>query len=313
MLPIEDSLPAESDVRANWHQGEPVLSIICLSYNHADFIWQTLTGFVIQRTTFPFEIICYDDLSTDKTRSIIEYFHQRYPSIIRLIFPNENKYSKGVRPVEDIVKPECKGRFVATCEGDDYWTDPLKVQKQVTFLQQHPDYVLTTHDVHAVDEKGQVIATECLAEFYKADFSSKDLIHGWAGPKTQAMLFRNVISEYPPEFRNCPYGDVFLNSLLGQFGGSKYMADIKPSVYRLHSDGIFSPLSISEKVDMQAQCFLWISRYYHRIGKYADAKIYRIKALEKYQRELNFLDFIKLSLVRFFNFKIKKLFHWRIF
>ena len=128
----------------------------------------------------------------------------------------------------------------------------------------------------------------------------------WAGPVTQAILFRNVIKEFPPEFAKTFLGDVFLASLLGQFGASKYMADISPSMYRLHSGGIFSPLTESDKFDMQAYSFFWMYKYYKRVGMVNEARVFKIKSLEKQMRNLTFADWLRLFLVRFFKFNLKK-------
>jgi glycosyltransferase involved in cell wall biosynthesis len=299
-------LRQEQEIRQSWDSDAPVLSMVCISYNHAAFIAQTLTGFLQQRTHFPFEIICYDDCSTDNSREIVTDFQQRYPSLIKTIFPDENQRSKGFKPFIDFVLPQCKGAYIARCEGDDYWVDPDKVEKQVSFLQQHPQYVLATHDIHTVDEHNQLISTGHLADFYKKDFNSKALRCGWAGPVTQSILFRNVLKSFPPEFRKTYLGDAFLASLLGQYGDAKYMADIKPSMYRIHSGGVFSPLALSDKFDMQAYSFFWMYKYYKRIGMDEEARIYKLKSLEKLHRDLSVRDWWRLFLVRFFKFNLKK-------
>ena len=118
----------------------PLVSIICSTYNHGLYISQCLDGFLMQKTNFPFEILIHDDASTDNTPDIIREYEHNHPQVIRPIYQKENKYSKK----EDIfAKYQCsrvRGKYIAICEGDDYWIDPLKLQKQIDFLENNPDY-----------------------------------------------------------------------------------------------------------------------------------------------------------------------------
>ena len=129
---------------------DPLLTIRCLVYNHEPFLRQCLDGFVMQQTNFPFEAIVHDDASTDGSAAIIREYAEKYPDIIKPIYETENQYSKhqvGLlgRIMDAAMHPESE--FVAICEGDDYWTDPHKLQLQVDFLETHPDYVICSHDV----------------------------------------------------------------------------------------------------------------------------------------------------------------------
>ena len=116
------------------------LSIMCTAYNHEKYIRQTLEGFVMQKTDFAFEAIVHDDASTDGTAAIIREYAQKYPSIIKPIFQRQNQYSQGVNLDRDIIRPCILGEYIAHCEGDDYWIDPLKLQKQVDFMEANPEY-----------------------------------------------------------------------------------------------------------------------------------------------------------------------------
>lgn len=128
-------------------KGEPLVSIRCMVYNHEPFLRQCLDGFVMQQTTFPFEAIVHDDASTDGSADIIREYAEKYPDIIKPIFETENQYSKHdgslVRIIDAAMHPASK--YIATCEGDDYWTDPNKLQLQVDFLESHHDYYMTCH------------------------------------------------------------------------------------------------------------------------------------------------------------------------
>ena len=124
---------------------EIMVTVICLAYNHAKYIRDALEGFVSQKTDFPFEVIVHDDASTDGTDRIIREYQARYPDIIKPIFQEKNQYSQGVRITREFIFPLIRGRYVAFCEGDDCWTDPLKLSKQANSLESHPEADLCSH------------------------------------------------------------------------------------------------------------------------------------------------------------------------
>lgn len=128
--------------------GDPLVSIRCTVYNHEPFLRQCLDGFVMQKTTFPFEAIVHDDASTDGSAAIIREYAEKYPDIIKPIYETENQYSKHDGSIGRIMDAAMhpNSKYIATCEGDDYWTDPNKLQLQVDFLETHPDYFLSSHN-----------------------------------------------------------------------------------------------------------------------------------------------------------------------
>lgn len=124
----------------------PLVSICCISYNQEPFIRTCLEGFLSQRTSFAFEILIHDDCSTDGTTDIIKEYELKYPNLIFPLYEEENQYSRGKASVIDFYNyKRARGKYIAYCEGDDYWTDPLKLQKQVDFMESHPDYVICFH------------------------------------------------------------------------------------------------------------------------------------------------------------------------
>ena len=132
----------------------PRLSVVCLAYNAAPYIREALNGFLSQRVNFPMEILIHDDASTDGTADIIRDYAAKNPGIIRAVFQKENQLSKGVSASSKFLWPLIRSEYVAICEGDDYWTDPLKLQKQVDWLDAHPESSICFHPVTVHFEDG---------------------------------------------------------------------------------------------------------------------------------------------------------------
>ncbi len=141
----------------NANQNDIMVSIRCLVYNHEPYLRQCLDGFVMQKTNFKFEAIVHDDASTDGSAAIIKEYAEKYPDIIKPIFETENQYSKHDGSLSRIMNAAMRGKYIAFCEGDDYWTDPLKLQKQVDAMEQHPECSICTHNVQIIRENGEII------------------------------------------------------------------------------------------------------------------------------------------------------------
>ena len=124
-------------------ENDIIVTIQCLAYNHEAYIRQCLDGFVKQKTNFRFEAIIHDDASNDKTPEIIKEYAKKYPDIIKPILETDNQYSKKDGSLEKIIRSHTYGKYVAMCEGDDYWIDEYKLQKQVDFLEKNKSYVLS--------------------------------------------------------------------------------------------------------------------------------------------------------------------------
>ena len=122
-----------------------MVSVVCLTYNHAGYIRDALEGFVAQRAPWRFEVIVHDDASADGTAETVREYERRYPELIRGVYQTENRYSQGVDIPRTFLYPLIRGRYVALCEGDDYWTDPHKLEKQVAALEAHPEVDICAH------------------------------------------------------------------------------------------------------------------------------------------------------------------------
>jgi len=214
---------------------KPIVSICCNTYNHAKYIKDAIDGFLMQKTFFPYEIIIHDDASTDGTRQIIKEYAERNPELIYPIFQTENQYSKKQKSISArFVWPHVRGKYIALCEGDDYWTDPHKLQKQVDFLEVHPEYSLSFHaveDFNMDTGKTGVLRYKCKNGFRTFNVNNAILIGG-ALLATNSMVFRSeFIRSIPEWYDNAPAGDFALTLILSSRGRIAYFDDVM-SVYR---------------------------------------------------------------------------------
>lgn len=233
------SAPLRLDKQTWPAQTVPVVTIICITYNHRDFIRDAIQGFLIQRTTFPVEILIHDDASNDGTADIVREFEAAYPDLIRGIYQRENQYSKRKKPIS-VLAPLLRGKYVATCEGDDYWTDSNKLEIQVNYLEQHPQCVISGHDAVVIDRHGNRIKNS-VVRTRNRDFSPKELKKGKAVLPTASRVYRNLGSWPDLPYSSSIQGqDRFRLAVLGGFGYSHFHNEIIPSAYRLHPGGVCS-------------------------------------------------------------------------
>ena len=132
------------------------VSILCLAFNHEKYIRDTIEGFLLQKTTFPIEIIINEDCSTDDTAVIIHEYEKKYPEIIKPIYHKKNVYSQGININAEYMLPLATGKYVALCDGDDYWTDPYKLQKQYDVMEANPTCQMCLHRVKEINDKEQL-------------------------------------------------------------------------------------------------------------------------------------------------------------
>lgn len=190
------------DVKENIDWNKPVVSVRCTVYNHAKYLRQCLDGFIMQETTFPFEVIVHDDASTDNSASIIREYANKYPYIIKPIFQTENQYSKHDGSISKHLRAATSpfAKYFAICEGDDYWIDPLKLQKQVDFLEGHPDYVLSHTSIKYyyqsqhlfIASKDVKINSKILEKGY---LSREDILLSYRIQTASVLFRRNLLDE----------------------------------------------------------------------------------------------------------------------
>lgn len=214
------------------------MSVICITYNHERYLRDCLEGIVGQRTTFPFEVIVHDDASTDGTTRIVREYASRYPGVVIPYVEGENRYSMGVEGLETISLPPVRGRYVAVCEGDDYWCDPLKLQAQHDYLEVHPDCSLCVHAVRVFDEEIGRFREVLRPADGERDLSVEEVI-GSRGARrigTCSLFFRNSSEPLPPAFRDWGVGDTPLLIWQATRGAVHYL-DRPMAVYRANASG----------------------------------------------------------------------------
>lgn len=258
--------------------GTPLLSIRCLVYNHEPFLRQCLDGFVMQQTTFSFEAIVHDDASTDGSAAIIREYAEKYPDIIKPIYETENQYSKHdgslAKIMDAAIHPDSK--YIATCEGDDYWTDPNKLQIQVDFLESHPDYYMTCHayDLYYEETKEfkphRFVDDLPLHDFEGRKYCTPSIDHYWDGPwftqpLTIIMRKKNYIDDWKRN-QYKPFFDYISCYYMLLAGRCALFKDVM-GVYRKHAGGVYSGRDETAWLD---EC---LSNYYVFYGLEKDKKV----------------------------------------
>lgn len=214
----------------------PLVSVLMITYNHEQYIRDAIEGVLLQKTTFPIELVIGEDCSTDKTRSICIEYQKKYPDIIRLIL-NEKNLGAHLNLIN--VLSSCNGKYIALCEGDDYWTNPNKLQIQIDFLENNPDYVGCCHNVYKVDKNKNII-NKVLPFNTNQDLTLNNLALQNTIP-TLSLVFKNDTNliTYLNKFKNPIVSDYIINLYLAKNGKIKYLNQIMGN-YRFHESGVVS-------------------------------------------------------------------------
>ena len=230
------------------------VAINCLVFNHEPYLRECLEGFVMQQTDFPFVAIVHDDASTDHSADIIREYAAKYPDIIHPIYETENQYSKKNGTLTKIMNDAIAATgapYIAMCEGDDYWTDPHKLQKQVDFLDTHPEYVLCCHRYKILNQNDGTWNQDYVASFFTEDtnaegfaFTKKDNLHTWITKTMTLMYRRDVVMPDTKQFKY--WRDVHRNYYMLKQGRG-YCLPWIGAVYRRQDGGVFAPLSNWQK------------------------------------------------------------------
>ena len=217
---------------------KPLVSICCITYNHEPYIRECLEGFMMQQTDFPFEVLIHDDASTDRTTDIIREYEAKYPDIIKPIYQTENQYSRGKSIWGEFQFPFARGKYITLCEGDDFWTDPLKLQIQYDYMETHPDCSICFHYCKTL-KNGTLFDNEGVPRLKKNDIRyGEDFIFN-----TCSVFFRNIdnsqrlIEVFKRGEGKLKCGDYVIFMIMGEFGYFHYI-DKAMGVYRIHPGGV---------------------------------------------------------------------------
>ena len=249
---------------------KPLVAIYCLVYNHEPYLRDCLDGFVKQKTDFRFWAVVHDDCSTDKSADIIREYAEKYPDIIHPIIEKENQWQKhddSIFKIMDKAIAATGAKYIAECEGDDYWTDPYKLQKQVDFLESHPDYVACFHNAYVQSGHHRGLFNSLNENNYP---TTEDIITRRWFIATASLVYRNIISQFP-EWRNeITSTDYLWELMLAKEGKFYYMDDIM-SVYRKEGQGISVSMNANRPKMYSELIFLMTKMKEYYEGKYTEA------------------------------------------
>lgn len=220
------------------------VSVSMLVYNHEKYLREAIEGVLMQEVNFPIELLIHDDASTDGSVAIIKEYEKRYPSIIKPIYQTENQHSQGIRISWTYNYPRAKGRYIALCEGDDYWTDKRKLQMQVDYLEQHKECSMCFHAGDEVNEESEITSTIKPYED-ETDCDMTDIVLGKVSCITAAIVFRADFHFVLPTFmKDSKVGDYPLKILLASKGTLHYFP-LKMAAYRCGHPGSWTVLTFN--------------------------------------------------------------------
>jgi glycosyltransferase involved in cell wall biosynthesis len=231
----------ENEITKHWKYDDKVyISIICTTYNQETYIGDAIESFLAQETAYRFEIIIHDDASTDGTRKILQEYKKRYPSIIKLILQNKNQFSININiPFKNSLLT-AEGEYVAICEGDDFWIEKKKLNKQLTALQNNRELNVCFTSAFAV-QNDVYVSTTCNYGSNTIIFSCNDVFEGGGGfmPTATLLIKMEVLKKLPAWFSKAPVGDYFIQTLASYSKGALYLPDTS-TVYRLTAKGSYT-------------------------------------------------------------------------
>lgn len=275
------------------------VSVATITYNHEEFISQAVSSVLTQKTNFEYELVIGEDCSTDRTREILFDFKSQFPDKIRLLNNETN-----IGAIRNFVATlnSCRGQYIALLEGDDYWTSPEKLQKQVDFLDNHPECSICFHPVKILDANSNSFKPFLIRPLIiKDSYSIEDLLDGNFIPTCSVMFRNKLFGQIPDWIFDLKMADWPLHLLNAQYGNIGYIDEIM-AVYRLHPGSMWSSQPATERyqevvrileiMDKQLNYrysklirsikykkYFWIASLYLQKNEYIYAKRYAIKSL----------------------------------
>lgn len=214
---------------------KPLVSVYCLAYNHESSIKQAIKGVISQKTNFDFELLIHEDASTDNTAKIIKEYEKKYPDIVKPIYQTENQFFK-CNLAQKYLVPATQGKYVAICEGDDFWTDENKLQMQVDYMESQPECAMCFHAVEQLEADGKRTVFRPLKESCEVPAELIIKRGGMFCPSVSLMFRADVMMEWP-EFRIVADVYDYPSQVLAAVKGKSYYIDNIMGVYRFASEG----------------------------------------------------------------------------
>lgn len=268
---------------------EPIVSICCVTYNQEKFIRDAIEGFLIQKTDFPIEILIHDDASTDSTAEIVHKCQAEHPNQVRAVYQTENQFSKG-RRISPILYPLARGKYIALCEGDDYWTDPLKLQKQVDFMESHPECSICCHKVQ-IKYEGNEEKNHLFPDLVGDQvFTREEIYQKYISATCSVMFRRERIDDLVHYLEGFKVGDVPLYSFYLQFGKFGFIDQVM-GTYRKNDQSYWHPHYQDYRFPVLFDTFTKIKsrlRIHDAPALNAQISYYADELLKKYFSEKNY-------------------------
>lgn len=287
------------------------VSALIVTYNHEAYIAQAIEGILMQETDFPIELVIGEDCSTDRTREICLEYQRKHPELIRLLL---NEKNIGMMPNFVQTLQACRGKYVALCEGDDYWTDPLKLQKQVDFLEENLNISLYGHNCNIYNEKGQFTGVH-LNPQKRAKYNNQSIIDinkiliNYPFFTVTAMLRNNIDLKKFSHFNSTFNGDILLYWLSALTGEIFIDYDFTAAIRNSHSRGAGFIIEKNKKEYYKVLLFnlekLSELDGFNKLRRKDFNESYAI-ILQKINNHNNFLNYLKK--LKFFFRKIKQSF-----
>ncbi len=264
-----------------------MVSICCLAYNQEKYIRQCLDGFVMQKCNFKYEVLINDDASTDHTVDIIREYEKSYPDIVKPIYQTENQWSKKIPISKTYLYPIARGKYIAKCEGDDFWTDPYKLQKQVDALENHPDCCICLHRVSSIVENDGYDDKRTYPNFKLKTgiFNGSKLIYyacygEYVFQTSSYFIRRDTIIQYSnenPKYKQvAATGDTPLLLYAGYVGNAYYIDEIMSCYRRNSSSSLARTKSITETEDKIMEHYMHQINMMQEYDKYTKGKYHAL-------------------------------------
>ena len=261
------------------------VSVLMTTYNHERFIAQAIDSVLMQKVNFDYEIVIGEDCSKDNTRNILIDYQEKHPDIIRLLLHERNLGLYGKYNFIETYKA-CRGQYIAMLEGDDYWTSPHKLQKQVDFLDRHPECSICFHSVIRLCEDKSHESYVFSPRDKKEIYTLEDLLDKYLIAAASMMFRKGLFGDFPSWFYLTAMGDWALNILNAQHGKIGYINEVM-GVWRIHSGGFWSSKGLIERLQEEIKAYRFVNSHLNfRYNRLIRSKVSRdyLRIAEEYKQ-----------------------------